>query len=149
MKPQYVARQSSSNGAFEAFVTQHVAKKGCGYLFARPSRKFTCRFTQVAYTSRGTGLRDTPVDLNRKIDRRLRCPRASNCWLYSALHSLRPLAHVKHRLKSSLWLIPRRSPWSQYTQVSTSNLSARQAFAPALSLSNGQPVRHFGGATWH
>jgi hypothetical protein len=47
-------------------------------------------------------------------------------------------------LKSSLWLIPRRSPSSQHTQVSTSNLSTGQAFAPALTLNAGYLA---GGAT--
>ncbi len=40
MKPQHVARQSSSKEPFEAFVTQHVAKAACGYLFATRWRRF-------------------------------------------------------------------------------------------------------------
>jgi hypothetical protein len=153
MKPQYVARQSSSKDPFEAFVTQHVAKAACGYLFATRWRRFRNRFTHVAYTSRGAGLRDIPVGLNRKFDRRLRCPRASNWLQFSVLHSQRPLAHVKHRLKSSLLLTQHRSLSSHHTQASTSNLLARQAFAPASSLNlfaeYASITHHIGGATWH
>lgn len=146
MIPQYVATQSSCTDLFEASTSQSKAMGACGYLFARCSSNLALRFTQVTYTSRGTGPRDIPVGLFHNNDRRLRCPRASNCWQYLALHSLRPLAHVAHRLKSSLWLIPRRSPSSQHTQVSTSNLAARQAFAPASTLT----LTHLtGGASWH
>ena len=131
MKPQYVARLCSSIYLSEASESQRSALTSCGYLFASCSRTLASRFTQVAYTSKGTGLRDSLAKLNRICDRRLLCLRASNCLQYSALHSQRLLARVKHRLKSSLWLIPRRSLSSQHTQVSTSNLLAKQAFAPA------------------
>jgi len=153
MKPQYVARQSSSKDPFETLVTQHVAKATCGYLFATHWRRIRNRFTQMAYTSRGTGLRDTPVGLNRKFDRRLRCPRASNWLPYSVLHSQRPLAHLKHPLKSLLLLTQHRFLSSQHTQASTSNLPTRQAFAPATSLNlfagHASITHHIGGATWH
>lgn len=131
MEPQYVAGQSSSAIAFEASESHPVLLAPCGYLFTRVSRNLCRRFPQRTYTSRGTGLRDCPADLNRNCDRRLRCPRASNCWPYWALHSQHPHAHAKHRLKSSSWLTPRRSPSSRHTQASTSNLPAGQAFAPA------------------
>ena len=148
MEPQYVAGHSSSNQGNEASESQHAVMPACGYLFSPDWRKLQSRFTQVAYTSRGTGFRDSPVDLTRNCDRRLRCPRASNCSPYSVLRSQHPLARVKHRLKSSLWLIPRRSPLSQYTQVSTSNLPTGQASAPASSFSKSSIVRQIGGASW-
>jgi hypothetical protein len=146
MEPQYVAHQSSSNRLFEASESQRLAKEPCGYLFTTGSRSLRNMNTQVTYPSKGTGRRDSLVDLVRNIDRRLRCPRASNCWPYSVLHSQHPLAHAKHRLKSSLWLIPRRSLSSQHTQVSTSNLSTGQAFAPASTPTLTHPT---GGASWH
>jgi len=150
MEPQYVAGRSSSNTTIEASESQRTVKGPCGYLFAPRSRSLQSRFTQVTYTSNGTGRRDSLGDLVRKIDRRLRCPRASNCWPYSVLHSQQPLVRVKHhRLKSSLWLIPRRFLSSQHTQVSTSNLPLGQAFAPAPSLSLAKATHHIGGATWH
>ena len=149
MEPQYVAHQSSSNRLFEASESQRLAKEPCGYLFTTGSRSLRNTYTQVTYTSKGTGRRDSLVDLVSNIDRRLRCPRASNCWPYSVLHSQHPLAHAKHRLKSSLWLIPRRSPMSQHTQASTSNLSLEQALAPAPSHSLTKVTHQIGGATWH
>ena len=148
MEPQYVAGHSSSTKVIEASESHRAEMPACGYLFAAGSRKLTGRFTQVAYTSRGTGWRDSPVDLTRNCDRRLRCPRASNWLPYSVLHSQHPLAHVKHRLKSSLWLIPRRSPLSQHTQVSTSNLPLEQAFAPAPSYALRKTSHQIGGASW-
>ena len=146
MKPQNVARQSSSDRGFEASSSQRGPEHPCGYLFATGSHSLSDRFTQVTYTSKGTGVRDFPVDLVRTSDRRQICLRASNWLPYSALYSQRPLAHVKHRLKSSLWLIPRRSLSSQHTQVSTSNLSTGQAFAPASTPTLTHPT---GGASWH
>ncbi len=146
MKPQYVARQSSSNQPFEASESHHLQLAACGYLFGTRSHKLTPRFTQWTYTSRGTGLQGSPVDLNRNCDRRLLCPKASNCLPYSALRSQRPHAQKKHRLKSSSWLIPRQSPLSRHTQVSTSNLPSRQAFAPALTQAS---LHQIGGASWH
>lgn len=145
MKPQYVAQRSSSERGVEALASQRAGLDACGYLFATRSRIFGDRFTQVTYTSRGTGLRDCLAKLSSNCDRRLICPRASNCWQCSALYSQRPHVRAKHRLKSSLWLTPRRSRWSQFTQVSTSNLSAGQAFAPASTL----PTTCSGGASWH
>ena len=144
MEPQYVAHQSSSNRLFEASESQRQRLASFGYLFACVSRTLAPRFTQVAHTSKGTGLRDCLAKLNRICDRRLICPRASNCLQYSELFWQLPRARVKHRLKSLSWLILRLSPWSQYTQVSTSNLLARQAFAPASTL----PTTCSGGASW-
>ncbi len=146
MKPQYFARQSSSDRGIEAAESQRGSKHPCGYLFATGSHSLVNSITQVTYTSKGTGVRDFPVDLVRKSDRKQICLRQSNWLPYSVLHSQHPLAQKKHRLKSSLWLIPRRSQWSQYTQVSTSNLATRQAFAPAST-----PIQtHLtGGASWH
>jgi hypothetical protein len=149
MKPQYVARQSSSDRGFEASSSQRGPEHPCGYLFATGSHSLSDRFTQVTYTSKGTGVRDFSVDLVRTSDRRQICLRASNWLPYSALYSQRPLAHVKHRLKSSLWLIPRRSPLSQHTQASTSNLSLEQSLAPAPSHSLTKVTHQIGGATWH
>ncbi len=149
MEPQYVAHRSSSTLGNDALESQNQSIAACGYLFATGWRSLADRCTQVTYTSKGTGRRDSIVDLVRKFDRRLRCPRASNCWQYSVLHSQRPLAHAKHRLKSSLWLIPRRSPLSQHTQASTSNLPLEQAFTPAPSLSPIIATHQIGGASWH
>ena len=142
MEPQYVAGRSSSTRAIEASESQRAMIPACGYLFASRSPKLSSRFTHVTYTSKGTGFRDFPANLPYNCDRRLRCPRASNCWPYSALHSQLPHVRVKHRLKSSLWLTPRRSPSSQHTQVSTSNLPLGQAFAPAPT----RPCIRSGGA---
>ena len=146
MKPQYVAGQSSPKRAFEASESQRGCMAPCGYLFEDSCTNMANRFTQWTYTSRGTGLQGSPVDLNRNCDRRLLCPKASNCLQYSALPSQRPHVHVKHRLKSSSWLIPRQSPLSRHTQVSTSNLPTGQAFAPA---STQVTMHQTGGATWH
>lgn len=146
MKPQYVAQRSSSNWAFEASESQRARLAPCGYLFRPRSHKVSGRFTQWTYTSRGTGLQGSPVDLNRNCDRRLLCPKASNCLPYSALFSQRPLAHVKHRLKSLSLLTQRRSQLSRHTQVSTSNLPTRQAFAPASIQCSAHQI---GGASWH
>ena len=148
MEPQYVARHSSSNKQIEASASQRASKPACGYLFAQNSHKLTSRFTQVAYTSRGTGFRDSPVELTRNCDRRLRCPRASNWLPYSVLHSQHPHVHAKHRLKSSLLLIQHRSPLSQHTQVSTSSLPLGQAFAPAPSYALRKTSHQIGGASW-
>jgi len=131
MKPQYVAGHSSSEWTIEASESQTSVIGGRAYLFCSVWPKLAIRFTHVGYTSRRTELRDTLVSLVRNSDRRLRCLRASNCWQYLALRSQRLLAHVKHRLKSLLWLIPRQSQLSRHIQVSTSNLHLGQAFAPA------------------
>ncbi len=146
MEPQYVAQRSSSNGVIEASESQRADLRACAYLFETRSHRVGGRFTQWTYTSRGTGLQGSPVDLKRNCDRRLTCPKASNCLPYSALPSQRPLAHVKHRLKSLSLLTQRQSLLSRHTQVSTSNLAAGQAFAPAST----QDLSHqFGGASWH
>lgn len=145
MKPQYVASQSSCIEPFEASESQPPHLLACGYLFHPRSRKVSSRFPQWTYTSRGTGLQGCLADLNRNCDRRLLCPKASNCSPFLASRSQHPLAHVKHRLKSLSWLIPRRSLSSQHTQVSTSNLLAGQAFAPA---SSQQRSHRTGGASW-
>ena len=147
MEPQYVAHQSSSNRLFEASESQRLAKEPCGYLFTTGSRSLRNTYTQVTYTSKGTGRRDSLVDLVSNIDRRLRCPRASNCWPYSVLHSQHPLAHAKHRLKSSLWLIPRRSPLSQHTQASTSKTCRGQASTPVPTPATLRSVLFVRGAT--
>ena len=149
MEPQYVARRSSSALRNDALESQNQSIAACGYLFATGCRSLANRSTQVAYISKGTGRWDYLVYLVCKFDRRLRCPRASSCWQCSVLHSQRPLAHAKHRLKSSLWLIPRRSPLSQHTQASTSNLPLEQAFAPAPSHTPIIATHQIGGASWH
>lgn len=144
MIPQHVAGQSSPSLGFEASESQVQAIASCGYLFATACRRLASRFPQRTYTSRGTGLRDCLARLNRNCDRRLICPRASNCWPYLALRSQRPRVRAKHRLKSSSWLTLRRFLSSQHTQVSTSNLSAEQAFAPAPT----RLATRIGGASW-
>lgn len=145
MEPQYVAGQSSSAICFAASRSQAI-----GFMARRLQRNplsgmVIHRSNQVTYTSRGADTGDVPTDLPHNCDRRLRCPRASNCWPFSALHSQRPLARAKHRLKSSLWLTPRRSPSSQHIQASTSKLVWGQASAPVPT----RPVApRTGGASW-
>jgi hypothetical protein len=133
MQPQYVAPRSSCMGGFEAFPSQSRWVSPCGYLSKRVSHKLRVRFTQWTYTSRVPGVQNSSAHLDYNCDRRLRCPRASNCWPYWALHSQHPHAHAKHQLKSLSWLTPRRSQSSRFTQVSTSNLLAGQAATPVLT----------------
>jgi hypothetical protein len=54
---------------------------------------------------------------------------------------------VKHQLKNSLLSTQRRFQWSQYTQVSTSNLPTGQAFAPALTHGLSIHAHPTGGVT--
>ncbi|MEP5151956.1 hypothetical protein, partial [Planktotalea sp.] len=65
MKPQYVARQSSSEGSVEASESQSATLARDTYLFTPSSRKVSGRFTQWTYTSRGTGLQGCLVELKR------------------------------------------------------------------------------------
>ena len=159
MAPQYVAGRSSSTGAFEASRSQPRRAAACGYLLAPSSPMLRGRHTQVRLTSRGPRHASFGAGTDHNCDRRRRCPRASRSWPCSALHSQRPHAHVKHRSKSLLWLIPHRSLSSQHTQASTSNLVfvdlSRQAFAPVSSrlrtcAAADVPAPHQGPeATWH
>ena len=145
MKPQYVARQSSSNRAIEASESQRPRLARIAYLFAACSLKLGGRFTQWTYTSRGTGLQGSLADLKRNCDRRLLCLKASSCLPYSALHSQRQHAQKRHRLKSLSLSTQRQFQLSQHTQVNTSNLPTRRAFAPA---SKQACAHQIGGASW-
>lgn len=130
MQAQHVAEQSSSTLRFEASRSQPDRLHGCGYLSGPDSPIVHARITQVNLTSRGLISRHCGAGSEHICDRRLRCPRASNCLPYSELLSQHPHAREKHRLKSLSWLTPRRSLSSRHIQASTSKLVWGQASAP-------------------
>jgi len=131
MYPQHLAARHSIQAGFEALASQACALGFSKYLFHRLSLTLSTGYRSVSGTSFEGQVARKCVK-NKVRNRRLRCPRASNCWQPSALLlSLQPV-RVSSRSKS-LWLSI-RNPFRPNPRilVNTSKQFRGQAYAPVL-----------------
>jgi hypothetical protein len=133
MQPQHLAPRPLANGTTAA-LSSHFRRLKCDpYATQFNYGNIAPRNTQVSLTSNPGSYWHEAVPDPSNSDRRLRCPRASQCWPHSALSQPLRHAHQSSR-KNMLWLHPSQSRLSQYTQASTSKTCRGQAHAPVLTL---------------
>lgn len=131
MKPQYLAAEGSCTMGIEALASQVCRLHSLPYVFASDCSMVSSRNTQVSLTSETGRVRQSFNARPTHIHRRHRCRRASNSWQPSVLSPLFLHAQVARAKKNTLLLRQSRSRLSQHTQVSTSKLTAGQAYASA------------------
>ena len=129
MHPQHIARRHITTVPTAALGTHVSGLKRAPYPRRLNCGNVNLRNTRVSLTSHLGSFWHEAVPTPSTNVRRLRCPRASQCWPHSALSQPFRPAHLSK--KNMLWLHPSLSRLSQYTQVSTSKTCRGQAHLPA------------------
>lgn len=128
MQPQYVELLRMYAGCSEALASQNCRSEIDTYQFGLGSPNVHSRNTPVSLTLETGRTRHIAVWRPIVSNRRLRCPRASNSWQYSAWLPLFPPAQAGRQKKNTL--LPSPSRLSPYIQANTSNRLSGQARAP-------------------
>lgn len=129
MHPQHLASAAAPARRTAALASHLAALESTPYATPMNCDNVAAGNTDVflTLTSGSDWHEAVPGPLNS--DRRLRCPRASQCWPHSALSQ--PFRHAHPSSKKNMsWSHPSPSRLSPCTQASTSNACRGQAFAP-------------------
>lgn len=145
MAPLYVAQSTGIFHRFEALETHLCLSVRYAYIFHKDSPMFPSGLSQETLTS-NTGVSVQSALRHLFISyRRLRCQRASNYWLHSALSLLLLPVRASSRSKNLSLLTQPLFRLSQHRQANTSNLLTKWASAPTSTLTGFKASPRYDG----